>query len=136
MPRSPCTRRSRAPRDLVVKVGGQRAERRDSRRHRERIARQRSRLIDGPVGATCSIRSRRPPYAATGNPPPITLPSVVRSARDAESLARAAERDAESRHHLVEDEQRAVIVGQLAQSGKKRRIGRDEAARCRRPARR
>src|ERR1041384_7095859 len=27
------------------------------------------------------MRSARPPYAPTGNPPPITLPSVVRSGR-------------------------------------------------------
>ena len=33
----------------------------------------------GPVGASRSIRSRRPPKAAHGKPPPITLPSVVRS---------------------------------------------------------
>ncbi len=33
----------------------------------------------GPSGATRSIKSRRPPYAATGSPPPMILPSVVRS---------------------------------------------------------
>src|SRR6185503_16995308 len=31
----------------------------------------------GPFGAICSIKSARPPYAATGKPPPITFPSVV-----------------------------------------------------------
>mmetsp|Transcript_35993 Transcript_35993/g.88682 ORF Transcript_35993/g.88682 Transcript_35993/m.88682 type:complete len:245 (-) Transcript_35993:789-1523(-) len=33
----------------------------------------------GPAGATISMISRRPPYAPTGRPPPITLPMVVRS---------------------------------------------------------
>ena len=81
----------------------------------------------GPSGATCSIRSRRPPYAATGSPPPITLPSVVRSGVDAEALARAAGRDAEAGHHLVEDQQRAVLVGERAQRREEAGIGRDEA---------
>ena len=33
----------------------------------------------GPTGATRRISSARPPYAATGSPPPITLPRHVRS---------------------------------------------------------
>ena len=33
----------------------------------------------GPTGASRSITSRRPPNAAHGNPPPITLPRIVRS---------------------------------------------------------
>ena len=33
----------------------------------------------GPIGAIFCIRSARPPKAATGMPPPITLPSAVRS---------------------------------------------------------
>ncbi len=33
----------------------------------------------GPSGAIASMMSRRPPNAPTGMPPPITLPSVVRS---------------------------------------------------------
>ena len=35
----------------------------------------------GPSGAIFSMMSRRPPNAPTGRPPPITLPSVVRSGR-------------------------------------------------------
>ena len=34
----------------------------------------------GPTGASCSIRSARPPKAAAGSPPPMTLPKVNRSA--------------------------------------------------------
>src|SRR2546423_197118 len=33
----------------------------------------------GPSGATCASTSSRPPYAPTGNPPPITFPRQVRS---------------------------------------------------------
>ena len=36
-----------------------------------------------PAGDTRSIRSARPPYAATGKPPPMILPRHVRSGRDA-----------------------------------------------------
>src|SRR5688572_16535424 len=35
----------------------------------------------GPSGASFCRMSRRPPTAPTGRPPPITLPSVVRSGR-------------------------------------------------------
>jgi hypothetical protein len=33
----------------------------------------------GPCGASCPITSARPPNAAAGKPPPITLPKVIRS---------------------------------------------------------
>ena len=58
----------------------------------------------------------RPPYAPTGSPPPMILPSVVRSGRDAVALLRAAARHAEAGHDLVEDEQRALRRAQLAQA--------------------
>ena len=35
----------------------------------------------GPSGAIFSMIWRRPPTAPTGSPPPMTLPSVVRSGR-------------------------------------------------------
>jgi hypothetical protein len=44
------------------------------------------------------------------------------------SATRAAEGDPKSGHHFVEDQQCAVAVGQGAQSGEKRWIGRDEPA--------
>ena len=46
----------------------------------------------------------------------MTLPSVVRSGVDAFALLSAAPRDAESGHHFVEDQQRAVLRAQLAQA--------------------
>ena len=62
-----------------------------------------------------SMSSRDPPYAAAGSPPPMTLPMTVRSGSDAGELLGAAGRDAEAGDDLVEDEQRAVGVGALAQ---------------------
>ena len=48
-------------------------------------------------------------------PPPMTLPKVARSGVDAEPFGGAAARQAESRDHLIEDQQRAVLARQLAQ---------------------
>ena len=62
------------------------------------------------------MRSRRPPYAAQGRPPPITLPRHVRSGPDAVADLRPAPGDAEAGHHLVEQQQRPVLVAQLAQA--------------------
>ena len=62
-----------------------------------------------------SMSARRPPYAPTGRPPPITLPKRGEIGRDAEARLRAAERDAEAGDHLVEDQQRAVAIAQRAQ---------------------
>ena len=44
----------------------------------------------GPAGASCSITSRRPPNAAQGKPPPITLPSDGEVRRHAVVRLRAA----------------------------------------------
>ena len=44
----------------------------------------------GPSGATHDITSRRPPYAPTGRPPPITLPKHVRSGRTPKPALRAS----------------------------------------------
>jgi hypothetical protein len=59
----------------------------------------------------------------------MTLPSVVRSGRTEKRSCAPPRRDAEAGHHLVEDEQRAV----LAPSERRRPcevavLGRDEAA--------
>ena len=51
-----------------------RAQRGQPRRHRDGVTRQRARLIHGPSGASLSITSTRPPNAAAGRPPLITLP--------------------------------------------------------------
>ena len=51
---------------------------------------------------------RAPPKAPTGMPPPMTLPKVARSGAMPGELGGAAARQAETRDHLVEDQQRAV----------------------------
>ena len=64
----------------------------------------------GPSGATISMISRRPPYAPTGSPPPMILPRQVRSGSTPSDVLRAAVGEPEAGDHLVEDEQRAVLV--------------------------
>ena len=55
-------------------------QRREARGDRDRIARERARLVHRARAARARcMMSRRPPNAPTGMPPPITLPSVVRS---------------------------------------------------------
>ena len=62
-------------------------------------------------------------------PPPMTLPNTLMSgakpgiALRVEAL-RAAERDPKAGHHLVEDEQRAVLRAQLAQAPHERHLAR------------
>ena len=91
-------------------------ERREARRHGHRIARERARLVGIPVGREARHDApRAPPKAPTGMPPPITLPKVARSGRDAEELGRAAAAEAKARDHLVEDQQRAVRARERAQ---------------------
>ena len=59
-----------------------------------------------PAGKTWSMISLRPPYAPMGSPPPMILPSVVKSGVDAgEDRLRAAIGHAEACDHLVEDQQ-------------------------------
>jgi hypothetical protein len=53
--------------------------------HRHRIARQRAGLVDGAERRDLLHDSRRPPKAPTGMPPPMILPSVVRSGRTPDS---------------------------------------------------
>jgi hypothetical protein len=71
-------------------------------------ARQRAGLVDGPAGATRSIRSARPPYAPIGIPPPMILPSVVRSGRTPNRSCAPPRAEPEARDDLVEDQERAV----------------------------
>ena len=64
-----------------------------------------------PSGASCCMTSRRPPNAASGRPPPMTLPRQVRSGRMPSRRLHAAPGEPEAGHHLVEDQQRAVRCG-------------------------
>ena len=92
-------------------------EHRQARRHRNRIARQRAGLIDRSRRrdffhdvATSAVRADR--HAAADD-----LAERRQVRRDAVQRLRAAERDAEAGHHFVENQQRAVLRAQLAQTG-------------------
>ena len=65
----------------------------------------------GPVGASCSIRSRRPPNAAR-EPAAHHLAEDREVGDHVEALLGAAARDPEARDHLVEDQQRVVLVAE------------------------
>ena len=77
------------------------------------------------------MTSARPPNAAAGKPPPITLPKVIRSGRQPSSGAveppLALPGDPEAGHHLVADEQRAVLPAGLGEEAVEPRLGRDHA---------
>ena len=114
--RMPSTSRSVAAASRAWKPGaGEALERREARRHRDRIAGQRARLVDGPErrdafhdvapAAECADR-----HAAADD---LAERREVRL--DAVALLCAAERDAEAGHHLVEDQHGAVLRALLAQ---------------------
>ena len=77
---SPSVKRRVARSSAVVEARrfGER-KRREARGHRHRIAGERPRLVDGTERRDLLHDARRPPKAPTGMPPPMTLPSVVRS---------------------------------------------------------
>ena len=81
----------------------------------------------GRRASKMAITSARPPNAASGYPPPMILPSVVRSGRTPIAFLRATGGDPE-RDDLVEDQQRPVAVGQRAQERQEVRLGRADAA--------
>ena len=62
------------------------------------------------------MTSARPPNAAAGSPPPMTLPNVIRSASTGSRPYQPERGDAEAGQHLVDDQQRAVRGAQLAQA--------------------
>ena len=88
----------------VVELG----EHREPGRGGERVPRQRAGLVHGPERRELVHHAARPPTAASGSPPPITLPKIERSGVMPYARLRAAERDPEAGDHLVEHEQRAV----------------------------
>ena len=78
---------------------------------------QRAGLVDRAERGEQSMTSARPPSAASGIPPPMTLPNVIRSGVGSQAAAPdgleappAGGPDAEAGEHLVEDQQRAVRV--------------------------
>ena len=77
-----------------------------------------------------------PPTAASGRPPPTTLPKIERSGVMPKRACAPPSADPEAGDHLVEHEQRAVRVHALAQPVEETRRGRRRGPCSRRPARR
>ncbi len=90
----------------------------------------------GPSGAICSISSRRPAVGRRGQPAADDLAEAGEIGRHAVALLRAAAGDPEAGHHLVEDQQRAVLdrTARAALRGSPARAARSPC--CRPPARR
>ena len=67
------------------------------------------------------MMSRRPPYAASGSPPPTTLAEASHVRLQPGTRLHPTEGDAAARHHLVEDDHRAVrsahVDNRLEESG-------------------
>ena len=82
------------------------------------------------------MMSRRAAVSADGQAAADDLAERGDVGRDAVQLLRAAAREAEAGHHLVEDEQRAVAPRELAQRFEEARARRRRSPCCRRPARR
>ena len=106
---------------------GDRAQGLDPRGHREWVPRQRPRLVHG-AGRSDELHDLAAPTvrphreAASDH-----LAERRQVGRDAVERLRSARMHAEPGHHLVEDEQGAVLVGDLAQPLEKTRLGKDEA---------
>jgi hypothetical protein len=108
-------------------VLGDRPQGLDPRGHRERVPRQRARLVHG-AGRSHELHD----LAATAVRPhrkaaPDHLAECRQVGRDAVERLRSARMHAEPGHHLVEDEQGSVLVGDLAQPLEKTRLGKNEA---------
>ena len=86
-------------------------------RHGQRVTRQRARPgRRGRSGARRDMISARPPNAAAGRPPPITLPNVIRSPATPSQPVPAGRGHPEPGQHLVHDQQRAVSTGRATAS--------------------
>ena len=99
----------------------------------ERVARQRARLVDGAGGRHLRMMSRAPAVGADGQAAADDLAEAGQVGRDAVERLRAAERDAEAGHHLVEDEhaRRAGRVSARSPRGSRRAAARSPCCRHR-----
>ena len=81
-----------------------------SRGHGQRVPGQRAGLVDGPVGRDVSMISRAAAVGAHRQPAADDLAQAGEVGLAAEDGLRAAEREPEAGHHLVEDQQRARLA--------------------------
>ncbi len=93
----------------------------------KRVARQRPGLIHRPAGCDALHQIAPPAVGRDRQPSADHLPQRGEVRRHAESLSRSAQRDPETGHDFIEDEERARLIGQRAQAGEKILVGRDEA---------
>ena len=116
-----------SPLQRLVKAGSLGLEqRREAGGHRHRIAGERTRLIHGSLGRDESHQLRAPAVRADRHPAPDDLAERREIGPHAQPRLRAARRDAEPRHHLVEDQERPGRVAQGAQRRVKAGLGGDE----------
>ena len=96
-------------------AGGQFFQGRDARRHRHGIAAQRARLVHRAERRQEIHDVRAPAKRAHRQAAADDFAEATQVRRDAEPLLRAALGQAEAGHHLVENQQRAVGLGDLAE---------------------
>ena len=98
-------------------------QRRDARRHRQRIAAQRAGLINRAQRREQIHDVRAPAERAHRQAAADDFAEARQIRRDAEPFLRAARRQAETGHHFVENQQRAVRLRDLAQKFQIARFG-------------
>ncbi len=102
-------------------------QRRQARRHCNRVARERPRLIDRPGRGDHVHEVGAAAVSPDGQPAADDLAERRQIGPDAVKLLRPAARGAETGHDLVEDQQRAVRRGDLAKPGEESVGRRDHA---------
>mmetsp|Transcript_25013 Transcript_25013/g.64556 ORF Transcript_25013/g.64556 Transcript_25013/m.64556 type:complete len:300 (-) Transcript_25013:599-1498(-) len=114
--------------ELLVRAGLlERLERLDTRSHRERVARERARLVHRARGGNELHDLALAAVRADGQAAADDLAHGGHVGRDAEVLLSTAIRHAEARHHLVEDEDRAVLGRERAEALEEGLVRLDEA---------
>mmetsp|Transcript_8138 Transcript_8138/g.20250 ORF Transcript_8138/g.20250 Transcript_8138/m.20250 type:complete len:478 (+) Transcript_8138:194-1627(+) len=99
----------------------------DARTHGEGIAAERARLVHGARRRDVLHDLLLARVGAHRQAAADDLAKGGEVGLDAPVLLRAAVRDAEARHHLVEDEERALLLGELTQALEELLVGDDEA---------
>ena len=116
----------RDPRQAHVRLVVEQLERRDPGGDRERVARQRARLVDGARGREHAHQLGAAAERRSGQAAADHLAHDRQIGADAAQLLGAPAGDAEAADHLIEHEQRAGLIGPLAQQLEEPRARRHE----------